>query len=53
MPEANRATVPHSESPATEGRTSALHLVIAWAVVGIPALWGVWQVFVKSMALFR
>jgi hypothetical protein len=25
----------------------------AWAFVGIPLAWGVWQVFVKALALFR
>jgi hypothetical protein len=28
-------------------------LTVAWLVVGIPLLWGVSQVVVKSMALFR
>lgn len=28
-------------------------LVASWLVVGIPAAWGVAQVIVKSMALFR
>jgi hypothetical protein len=30
-----------------------LRLFIAWAIVGIPLLWGVSQVVVKSMALFQ
>ena len=30
-----------------------LRLVVAWAAVGIPLAWGVWQVFQKSLALFR
>lgn len=30
-----------------------LKLVIAWAWVGIPAVWGVWQVFKRSLALFQ
>ncbi len=33
--------------------TQLLKLAGAWAVVGIPALWGVGQVAVKAMALFR
>jgi hypothetical protein len=28
-------------------------LILAWALVGIPLAWGVWQVFQKSLALFR
>ena len=28
-------------------------LVVAWALVGIPLAWGVWQVFQKSLDLFR
>ncbi len=31
----------------------ALRLVGAWALVGIPLAWGVWQVFQKSLDLFR
>jgi hypothetical protein len=30
-----------------------LRLVGAWALVGIPLGWGVWQVFERSLALFR
>ena len=40
-----------SEEGATH--TNRLALVVAWAVVGVPALWGVAQVVEKSMALFR
>jgi len=32
---------------------NALKLVGAWALVGIPLAWGVWQVFQKSLDLFR
>lgn len=28
-------------------------LVLSWALVGVPLAFGVWQVFVKSLALFR
>jgi hypothetical protein len=35
----------------TNGQT--LRLVLAWCVVGIPAIWGVSQVVAKSLALFR
>jgi hypothetical protein len=32
---------------------NAPRLFIAWAIVGIPLIWGVSQVVVKSMALFQ
>jgi hypothetical protein len=34
-------------------RTQVLELIVAWTVVGVPALWGVAQVVEKSLALFR
>ncbi len=39
--------------PASSRVTDILKLAAAWAVVGIPALWGVGQVAVKALALFR
>jgi hypothetical protein len=33
--------------------STALALVGAWALVGIPLAWGVWQVFKKSLDLFK
>jgi hypothetical protein len=30
-----------------------LALIAAWAVVGIPIVWGVSQTLIKSLALFR
>jgi hypothetical protein len=33
--------------------SNAPKLLVAWAFVGIPLLWGVSQVVVKSMALFK
>jgi hypothetical protein len=32
---------------------TAVKLALAWSIVGIPLAWGVWQVFQKSLALFR
>lgn len=32
---------------------NVLKLVGAWALVGIPLAWGVWQVFQKSLDLFK
>jgi hypothetical protein len=28
-------------------------LIVSWAIVGIPLAWGVWQVVLRSLALFR
>jgi hypothetical protein len=28
-------------------------LATAWTLVGVPLAWGVWQVFKKSLDLFR
>jgi hypothetical protein len=28
-------------------------VVVSWALVGIPLLWGVWNTLVKASALFR
>lgn len=33
--------------------TSAARLAFAWTLVGVPLAWGVYQVFVKSLDLFR
>lgn len=30
-----------------------LKLVVAWAFVGIPLLWGVWHVVLNAMQLFK
>ena len=40
----------------TENNSSGslvIRLVVAWSLVGIPLAWGVWQVFKKSLDLFR
>jgi hypothetical protein len=36
-----------------EHKTPPVVLVIAWMIVGIPLLWGVAQVLINSLALFR
>jgi len=38
-----------------EGPSARLiaRLALAWTLVGIPLAWGVWQVFQKSLDLFR
>jgi hypothetical protein len=35
------------------GQSTTLRLIVAWAYVGIPLLWGVAQVFERSLALFK
>jgi hypothetical protein len=30
-----------------------LKLIAAWTLVGVPLAWGVWQVFKKSLDLFK
>ena len=33
--------------------TTTVQLIVSWSLVGVPLAWGVWQVVVKSMDLFR
>ena len=40
-------------SAAPRSSNQTLRLILAWTIVGVPALWGVSQVFAKSLALFR
>ncbi len=37
----------------SEAKTSPLMLAVAWFIVGVPLLWGVWETFKKSLALFH
>lgn len=37
----------------TEHRTPRTMLVVAWLIVGLPAIWGVSQTCLKSLDLFR
>ena len=34
-------------------KSPALLLAVAWTFVGIPLAWGIYQTFIKSLALFR
>lgn len=34
-------------------RATWLRLALAWALVGVPLAWGVWQVALRSLDLFR
>ena len=49
MPNVHEGTEAHEMQP----RGEQLKVVASWLVVGLPAAWGVAQVVVKSMALFR
>ena len=37
----------------TRGGGELVALVLAWVVVGVPAIWGVAQTVIKSLALLR
>lgn len=37
----------------TTQKTSPAALAISWLIVGVPLLWGVWETFKKSLALFH
>ena len=34
-------------------QTPTMAVLIAWIIVGIPLAWGVYQTFIKSLALFQ
>ncbi len=38
---------------APSGASNLLKLIIAWTWVGIPGIWGIAQVAIKSLALFK
>jgi MFS family permease len=55
-PEAVAAAQDHHDAPLVQiGRVPALTpaAMLAWAVVGIPILWGVWMTLAKVAVLFR
>ncbi|HLW93341.1 MAG TPA: hypothetical protein VKS78_18825 [Roseiarcus sp.] len=37
----------------SDGSGNALKLVLAWAFVGIPLLWGVWNTLLAALQLFQ
>lgn len=44
------------ETPMTNEKSPeslGLKLLLAWLLVGTPLAWGVWQVFKKSLDLFK
>ncbi len=42
-----------TEPMGSSGSTPTGALVLAWLIVGAPLVWGVSQVVIKSLALFR
>ena len=45
--------MPKSENAPNASGGLILRLIGAWALVGIPLAWGVWQVVRRSLDLFR
>lgn len=39
--------------PGVEGAGQWGVVVLAWVLVGVPLLWGVWNTLLKAAALFR
>lgn len=33
--------------------SNTVQLIIGWSIVGIPSLWAIWQVVVKTIVLFQ
>jgi hypothetical protein len=40
-------------SQSTKSASNLIQLIISWSIVGIPSLWAIWQVVVKTMVLFQ
>ena len=45
--------MPSNRPPGAAPSDQTIPLIASWLVVGIPALWGVAQVVIKSLALFK
>jgi hypothetical protein len=50
MSDPRTAAAPAEQAPTV---TAPVRLALAWGLVGVPLAWGVYQTFVKSLALFR
>jgi MFS family permease len=37
----------------TQGPIRPIHLILAWGLVGIPLIWGVWQTMLNALKLFK
>jgi len=46
-------TDPSNRPDDRTGSGLVARLAVAWMLVGIPLAWGVWQVFKRSLDLFR
>ena len=44
---------PIDPSPAVSRPTAAWQLAVAWLIVSVPTLWGVYQTIRQATALFR
>jgi hypothetical protein len=53
MPDPRRPETVANPGDAPADPLAPAKLAGAWLFVGLPAAWGIWQVFVKSLALFR
>ncbi len=53
MTTSKRRESPPPGAMSSDSRDATWKLVASWLFVGIPAVWGVAQVIVKSMALFK
>ena len=40
------------DKPQSAASTSPVLIALAWAVVGVPWLWGIWQTLQNAMKLF-
>ncbi|MFQ3597541.1 MAG: hypothetical protein SNJ55_10665 [Chloroherpetonaceae bacterium] len=40
-------------SQATQSKSYTFQLIVGWSIVGIPSLWAIWQVIVKTIVLFQ
>jgi hypothetical protein len=44
---------PYNESNSRSGQQHLAVVVVAWILVSVPLIWGVWQTIKKASALFR
>lgn len=40
-------------SHSTKSQSNTVQLIIGWSIVGVPSLWAIWQVIVKTIVLFQ
>lgn len=44
---------PRNDESAAAPASPVLFLILAWALVGVPLGWGLWQTIIKAMKLFQ